>query len=49
MSDTERKTLIELICAEQTHMIVKDNTSYTSDRYMFLEQLKVKIKDMRGS
>ena len=47
MSDTERETLIELICAEQTHMIVKDNTS--SDRYMFLEQLKVKIKDMRGS
>ena len=28
-----RKLLIELICNEQTHMIVKDHTKYESDRY----------------
>lgn len=37
LSKNERKLLIELICNEQTHMIVKDHE---------LEELKVKIKDM---
>ncbi|WP_270845828.1 hypothetical protein [Roseburia intestinalis] len=41
-----RKLLIELICNEQTHMIVKDHTKYESDRYKELEALKIKIKDM---
>ena len=41
----ERKLLIELICNEQTHMIVKDHTKYESDDYKKLEKLKVKIKD----
>ncbi len=44
-----RKLLIELICNEQTHMIVKDHTKYESDRYKELEALKVKIKDMWGN
>ena len=44
----ERKLLIELICNEQTHMIIKDNTRYGSDKYKKLEELKVKIKDMWG-
>lgn len=42
----ERKILIELICNEQTHMIIKDHTKYMSDKYNKLEALKVKIKDM---
>lgn len=42
---TERKMIIELICNEQTHMIIKDHTKYDSDKYKKLEKLKVKIKD----
>ena len=42
----EKKLLIELICNEQTHMILKDHTKYESDKYKSLEELKVKIKDM---
>ena len=45
-SKEEKKLLIELICNEQTHMIVKDHTKYDSDKYKKLEELKVKIKDM---
>ena len=46
ISKEERKILIELICNEQTHMIIKDHTKYDSDKYKRLEALKVKIKDM---
>lgn len=42
----ERKMLIELICNEQTHMIIKDHTKYDSDKYKNLEELKVKVKDL---
>ena len=42
----ERKMLIELICNEQTHMIIKDSNKYLSDKYQNLEKLKVKIKDL---
>ena len=42
----EKKMLIELICNEQTHMIVKDHTKYDCDKYKKLEELKVKIKDL---
>lgn len=48
ISKEERKILIELICNEQTHMIIKDHTKYDSDKYKRLEALKVKIKDMLG-
>ena len=41
----EKKILIELICNEQTHMIVKDHTKYDSQKYKKLEELKIKIKD----
>ena len=44
----EKKILIELICNEQTHMIIKDHTKYESDKYKKLEELKVKINDMWG-
>ena len=46
LSKNERKLLIELICNEQMHMIVKDHTKYESEKYHELEELKVKIKDM---
>ena len=46
MTENEKKLLVELICNEQTHMIVKDHTSYDSDKYKELEALKIKIKDM---
>lgn len=42
----EKKMLVELICNEQTHMIIKDSSKYSSDKYKKLEQLKVIIKDM---
>ena len=38
--------IIELICNEQTNMIIKDHTKYDSDKYKKLEELKIKIKDM---
>ena len=46
MDKEERKVLIELICNEQTHMIIKDHTKYVSDKYRKVEELKVKIKDL---
>ena len=46
LNKEEKKLLIELICNEQTHMIVKDHTKYDSDKYRKLEKLKVKIKDL---
>ena len=45
----EKKLLLELICNEQIHMIIKDHTRYESDKYMKLEELKVKIKDLEES
>ena len=40
LNKEEKKMLIELICNEQTHMIVKDHTKYDSDKYKKLEELK---------
>ena len=45
LNKEEKKMIIELICNEQTHMIIKDNTKYDSDKYKKLEELKVKVKD----
>lgn len=42
----EKKVLLELICNEQVHMIIKDHTRYESEKYVKLEELKVKIKDL---
>lgn len=47
-SKEEEKLLLELISNEQIHMIIKDCTKYSSDKYKKLEELKVKIKDMWG-
>lgn len=46
LNKEEKKMIIELICNEQTHMIIKDHTKYNSDKYKKLEILKIKIKDM---
>lgn len=46
LTEKEKRIIIELICEEQTHMIVKDHTKYSSDKYRKLENLKVKIKDI---
>ena len=46
MTNKEKKILIELICNEQTHMIMKHPESYESAKYKKLEQLKIKIKDL---
>lgn len=46
MIKEDKKLLIELLCNEQTKMIVKDHTKYESGRYRHLEELKVRIKDM---
>ena len=48
LNKEEKKMLIELICNEQTHMIIKHPDRYQSDLYKNLEKLKVKIKDMEG-
>lgn len=45
-SKEEEKLLLELISNEQIHMIIKDCTKYSSDKYKKLEELKVKIKDL---
>ena len=46
MNKEEKKLIIELICNEQTHRIIKDHTKYESNKYKKLEELKVKIKDL---
>ena len=46
LNKEEKKMIIESICNEQTHMIIKDHTKYDSDKYKKLEVLKIKIKDM---
>lgn len=46
MNKEDKKMIIELICNEQTHMIIKDSSKYSSDKYKKLEELKVKIKDI---
>ena len=46
MTKEEKKILLELVCNEQIHMIIKNHNKYDSDRYKKLEELKIAIKDM---
>lgn len=46
MDKEEKKLILELICNEQIHMIIKDHTKYESEKYKKLEKMKVKIKDL---
>ncbi len=43
----DKKLLLELICNEQIHMIIKDNTTYISDKYKKLEELKAKVNSFK--
>lgn len=44
--DTDRKILLDLICNEQVHMLVKNHNAYESEKYKRLERLKVLVKDL---
>lgn len=46
LNKEEKKLLIESISNEQIKMIIHDHNLYDSPRYIKLEGLKVKIKDM---
>ena len=46
MNKEEKKLLLELICNEQIHMIIKDHTKYESEKYQKLEALKIKINKL---
>lgn len=46
MSKKDKKLLIEIICNEQTNMIIKDHTTHESERYKELERLKARIRRM---
>ena len=46
LTKEDKKMLIELICDEQTRMIVKDHTQSHSQKYKNLEVLKIKIKEI---
>lgn len=46
LNKEEKRLLLELICNEQTRMIIKDNTKYKSEKYRELEKLKIKVKDI---
>lgn len=48
LRNKDKRLIIELICNEQTHMIMKHPESYDSDKYRHLEELKVKIKEFVG-
>ena len=44
ISKEEKKILLELICEEQIRLL-KTHTQYNHEKYMKLENLKIKIKD----
>jgi len=46
MTEREKNLIVELICNEQTHMIMKDHTRYDTEKYKELEALKIKIKNI---
>lgn len=48
LTEEEKKLLVELICNEQSKMIIDDHTNYRFDRYKMLEDLKIKIKKLGG-
>lgn len=47
MNNKDKKLLIELISNEQIHMIIKHPDRYENEKYKHLEELKMKIKDMK--
>lgn len=47
LKNTEKSILVELICNEQTQMLMRDKEAYNHDKYKSLEMIKVKVKDMK--
>lgn len=45
LNQQEAKTLVALICKEQTELI--KNEKYDSEEYLELEQLKVKLREIK--
>lgn len=45
LTRAERVLLIELICNEQPLMLKNNPEAYTSERWVMLENLKVKFKE----
>ena len=45
LKEQDKRIMIELVCNEQTKMIMSDCTSYTSDKYRDLEKVKIKLKE----
>lgn len=45
LTEAEKVLLIELICNEQSLMIRNNSEAYTSERWVVLENLKVKFKE----
>ena len=46
MKKEDKNILIELICKEQTNMIVHNCTSHNSEKYKQLERIKIEIKEL---
>lgn len=44
LTPEEKEVLVQLICKEQSEMIVSNHMTYDSEAYINLEALKVKIK-----
>lgn len=45
----EKKLLLELVCNEQIHMLLKCPEKYQSSKYVELENLKAKINGFNSS
>lgn len=48
LTKQEIQILLELICSEQTEGVIKRTGFFASQRYKDLENLKIKIKKMKG-
>lgn len=48
LSANEIDLLLEIICEEQTNGVVKKAGYFLSKRYLDLEKLKMKLKNMKG-
>ena len=46
LNTEEVKMLVQLICEKQTAMIKDNHSSFSSEEYIGLERLKVKVKDL---
>lgn len=47
MNAKDRMLLLDLICSEQVQMIAKSTDNFESEKYLELERLKAKIRNMQ--